>query len=366
MNIIPLKDWAPNPELPLVISGPCSAESEEQLFQTCTPLSKDPRVQVLRAGIWKPRTRPGTFEGHGEEALKWFQKVKTELKMPISCEVANASHVELALKYGVDILWIGARTTVNPFAVQEIADSLRGVDIPILVKNPINPDFALWCGAMERLNKVGVTKLGAIHRGFNTYEKTNYRNVPLWEIPIELKRKFPEIPIIADPSHIAGKREFITRISQKAFDLDFNGLMIETHINPAVALSDAEQQLTPQSLKELLDVLELRFELSLDEDFEQKLNSLRFKIDRLDTELLELLSKRIQVSADIGAEKRKQGVTALQVHRMDQMLKDRVSKAQVLGLKEKYINDLYHVIHAESVRVQAEVMRKKSDEKESL
>jgi len=356
MIFLPINKWINDFQGPLVVGGPCSAESEIQLMDTCKEIAKDKRVQILRAGIWKPRTRPGAFEGVGEEGLKWFKNVKEETGLKISCEVANAGHVELALKHGVDVLWIGARTTVNPFSVQEIADSLRGVDIPIMVKNPINPDLALWCGSIERLYNAGLNKIVAIHRGFATHEKTKYRNAPIWEIPIELKRKYPELPIISDPSHIAGNRDYLFHICQKALDLDFDGWMIESHNNPSEALSDPAQQVTPKNLRALLDNLELRSDSAADEVFDSNLEELRRKIDRIDTELIDILKARFEISKAIGNEKKLNGVTALQVGRMDAMINNRIQRGTKIGLEEEFMNEIYHVIHNESVRIQAHIM----------
>lgn len=355
-DIKPLDSWIKLDNQPLIIAGPCSAETEEQLVQTCKEIKKDSRVQMLRAGIWKPRTRPGTFEGVGEEALKWYQSVKKETGLAISCEVANTAHIEQALKYNVDVLWIGARTAVNPFAIQEIADALKGTDIPVMLKNPTHPDLELWAGGLERLYQAGLTKLAAIHRGFSIHEKVAYRNAPLWELPIELKRRIPNLPIIVDPSHICGKRDLIKHVCQKAFDLNFDGLMIETHMNPDKAWSDAAQQLTPDSLIKLLNDLELKSEASSDSDFDSKLGDLRSKIDRIDNELIEILNLRLEVSRAIGEEKKNKGVTALQVSRMDEMLQNRIASGSKLGLDSKYINDLFHVIHTESVRVQSHIV----------
>ncbi|GAB4009942.1 MAG: bifunctional 3-deoxy-7-phosphoheptulonate synthase/chorismate mutase type II [Bdellovibrio sp.] len=356
MSIVALNKWLPNLKRPLVVAGPCSAESEEQMLQTAKELVQIEDVRIFRAGIWKPRTRPGTFEGHGEKALQWLEKVKNETKLLTATEVANASHIELALKYNVDILWIGARTTVNPFSVQEIADSLRGTNIPVMIKNPINADLALWLGAIERLEAVGLKKLVVIHRGFSTFEKTKYRNEPMWKIPIELKRRLPDMPMICDPSHITGRRDMILEVAQKALDIDMDGVMIETHPAPELALSDADQQVTPSALHQIIKSLQLRTEFSSDRNFETELETLRSKIDRIDQELIDILANRMKVVQNIGELKKKNDVTAFQVHRMDQMLKAREEAAQKLGLSKKYIDELFNIIHDESVRRQTTIL----------
>lgn len=356
MEITPLNKWIPNLKRPLVIAGPCSAETEEQMLSIAKDVVQQEDVRVFRAGIWKPRTRPGTFEGVGEEGLPWLQKVKEETGLLTSCEVATAAHAELALKYNVDILWIGARTSANPFAVQEIADALKGTKIPVLVKNPINADLALWMGAIERIATAGITKLGAIHRGFSVHEQTQYRNRPLWKIPIELKRRLPGLPIICDPSHIAGRRDLIQKVSQKAMDVDFEGLMIETHCNPDEAWSDAKQQVTPNRLNEILSDISVRTEYSHDRNFEHELDELREKIDRVDSEVLEALQERMKIVDAIGKAKINANITALQVHRMDALMKKRMQIAEALGLNPEYIKEIYNVIHDHSVKVQTEMM----------
>ena len=357
MKIDKLSTWPKIDEKkPLVIAGPCSAESEEQMLAIAHQIKENDKVQVFRAGIWKPRTRPNTFEGVGLVGLPWLQKVKQETGLLVTTEVANASHVELALKHDIDILWIGARTTVSPFAVQEIADALRGVDIPVMVKNPINADLALWMGAIERFNTVGLTKLAAIHRGFSSAEKTKYRNLPIWSIPIELKRNLPDLPIICDPSHIAGTRDLIAEVCQKAMDVNMEGLMVETHINPDKALSDAKQQVTPARLIEIINNLSLREEFSLDKNFEDTLDKLRMGIDKIDREVLELLRMRMNVVNEIGQTKKDNNVTPLQIGRMDQVMKERCQLASKMDLDEKYIEDIFHVIHTESVRQQTKIM----------
>jgi chorismate mutase len=362
MSTTPINDWIKNignPKHPLIIAGPCSAESEEQMLTTAKQLQGiDKTINVFRAGIWKPRTRPGYFEGVGEIGLKWLKKVKEETNMLTTTEVANAEHVELALKHGVDILWIGARTSVNPFSVQEIADSLKGVDIPVMIKNPINADLPLWMGAIERFEKAGLDKLIAIHRGFSSYEKTKYRNTPNWKIPIELKRRCPDLPIICDPSHIAGTRSLIEEVCQKAMDVDFDGLMVETHFDPSVALSDAAQQVTPESLNQILTNIELRAKTSTNNDFEQNLDQLRAKINRIDSELIEGLAQRMRVAGEIGEAKLQCNVQPLQLDRMNELMKNRIDSGVELGLSEKFMNELYQIIHTESIKIQTDLMHK--------
>lgn len=339
---------------PVVIAGPCSAETEEQLFNTCKEiLEKNGNdVDVFRAGIWKPRTRPNTFEGVGEIGLGWFRNVRKELGVPIATEVATPQHVELALKYGVDILWIGARSTVNPFTVQDIADVLKGVDIPVIIKNPINPDLALWMGAIERINNAGITKIAAMHRGFSTFEKTKYRNSPMWQLAIELKSKMPNLPIFFDPSHVGGTRELIEPLSQKALDLNYDGLMIETHINPKDAWSDAEQQVTPSRLDEILEAIKIRTVSSDNEDFISHLDELRQKIDRIDKEIVESLASRMKLVEAIGDYKKANGVAVFQFERWIQVFQTRPEWAAKLGLDKDFIALLYKNIHDESIRLQ--------------
>jgi len=356
MKIEKLTDWINVKERPLVIAGPCSAESEEQVIAIAKQLKESGKVDAFRAGIWKPRTRPNTFEGVGLVGLPWMERVKQETGLPITTEVANASHVELALKHNVDILWIGARTTVSPFAIQEIADALRGVDIPVMVKNPINADLALWMGAIERFSNVGLTKLAAIHRGFSTAEKSKYRNKPIWSLPIELKRLLPDLPIICDPSHIAGDREFIGEVCQKAMDAGMDGLMVETHITPDKALSDAAQQVTPESLNKIIEQLSVRKLQTEDKTFEETLQKLRSQIDQVDRELLELLHMRKNIISEIGIAKKENNITPLQIGRMDSLMKDRNELGVKLGLEKRYIEELFHVIHTESVREQTKIM----------
>ncbi len=360
MNITPLHQWFPNLKKPLVIAGPCSAETEEQVLKTAQELAQIENVRIFRAGLWKPRTRPNTFEGVGKKGLAWLKKVKTTTSLLTTTEVATAYHVEEALKHDIDILWIGARTTVSPFSVQEIADALKGINIPIMVKNPLNADLALWMGALERIERAGIRKLMAIHRGFSTHEKTEYRNRPLWRIPIELRRQLPQLPILCDPSHITGRRDRIANICQKAIDIGMDGLMIETHIKPEKAWSDAAQQITPYTLRQIIDSLNCRTEYCPDRNFEAELEELRRQIDQFDQEIIEALRMRFHIVEQIGRAKKENHVTALQVHRMDQMIKNRIELAERIGLRKEFIQEVYHVIHEESVKQQTEIMRAKS------
>ncbi|RLA61735.1 MAG: 3-deoxy-7-phosphoheptulonate synthase [Epsilonproteobacteria bacterium] len=356
MEISPLKNWPFKLGRPLIISGPCSAESEVQVLETARELKGREAAHIFRAGIWKPRTRPNSFEGVGEKGLPWLLRVKKEIGLPTCTEVANASHVELALKHEVDILWIGARTTTSPFAVQELASALKGVDIPVMVKNPISVDIALWIGALERFSGAGISKLMAVHRGFSTTLDSRFRNGPNWKIPIELKLRFPELPIICDPSHIAGKRELIKEICQRAMDLDFDGLMIESHLDPKSALSDKSQQVTPENLAQILHDLSYKTEFSPDKDFGLELETLREKIDHIDYELLENLKVRMEIVKIIGESKRKMKITALQKNRIEFLLKQRMEKAGELGLSDSFIRDIFGHIHAESLKSQTEII----------
>lgn len=354
----PMTAWLPQATRPIVISGPCSAETEEQVMQTASELGASGKVDLLRAGIWKPRTRPNSFEGVGEVGLPWLKKAGKEIGVPVTTEVANAEHVEACLKHDIDVLWIGARTTVNPFSVQEIADALKGVDIPVMVKNPINPDLQLWIGAMERLNGAGITKLAAIHRGFSTEEKTPFRNTPRWGMSIELKRLYPDLPIICDPSHIAGERQLLGMVSQKAMDMDMDGLMLESHIQPDVALSDANQQVTPAALVEILDELIIRQRESKDPDFVDHLAGLRKDIDELDDEIFEKLSSRMKVAQEIGKYKMEHGVTILQVDRWDNIVRKRINSGKALGLDPEFVKNLLKLVHKESIRNQTVIMNR--------
>ncbi|HET8828179.1 MAG TPA: chorismate mutase [Pelobium sp.] len=356
LNIEPLSNWAPVTDGPLIISGPCSAETEEQLLATARLLKATGKVHVLRAGIWKPRTRPGEFEGIGAIGLEWLNKAKAETGFPIAVEVANAKHVEQALAAKVDILWIGARSTVNPFTVQEIADALKGVDIPVMVKNPINPDLSLWVGALERINGAGITKLAAIHRGFSSFEKSAFRNEPMWDLAINLKTLVPNLPILNDPSHICGSRDLIPFISQKALDLDMQGLMIEAHIDPSVAWTDAKQQVTPAALSEMIDGFILRKADSENPDFQDKLAELRQRIDSLDDQIFQKLGERMKIVEQIGEYKRDNDVTILQVSRWDEILQKRTAFGAALNLEKDFTEKVLELIHSESIRKQTAIM----------
>jgi chorismate mutase len=358
LNIENTENWLPT-KTPVVISGPCSVESEEQVLQTAQAIVKSKKVSILRGGIWKPRTRPNSFEGVGEEGLKWLKQAGEAVGLPVATEVANAEHVEACLKNGIDNLWIGARTTVNPFSVQEIADALKGVDIPVFVKNPITPDINLWVGALERINAVGINKLAAIHRGFASFDKSSYRNTPMWEIPIELKLMCPEIPMICDPSHIAGDKELLSYVAQKALDLDMEGLMIESHINPLIAKSDAKQQVTPLELDTLINNLIIREKHSESEEFINKLEQLRSVIDDLDEELINKFSSRMAIIQKIGEYKHENNVTILQLERWEQILKNRSFLADKVGLSNEFIKKMLELVHQESIRVQTQVMNRK-------
>jgi chorismate mutase len=362
LNITPIEEWFPGKGKPRLISGPCSAENEKQLLSTATELAKTGNVHLIRAGIWKPRTRPGTFEGVGEKGLKWLQKVKSQTGLPVTTEVANVKHVELCLKYGIDILWIGARTSVNPFSVQEIADALRGTDIPVMVKNPMNPDLQLWIGALERINDAGITKLCAVHRGFSTFDRSPFKNTPMWEIPIELKTMCSSLPIFCDPSHIAGNRELIPMISQKAMDLDMDGLMIECHFSPQSALSDSKQQVTPSQLTNIIDELIIRESKITNKQFENQLEQLRTTIDEIDEEIIQGISLRMNIAERIGEYKKENKVTILQINRWEDIVNKRLSEGLALGLSENFVKGFLKLVHEESIRRQAEVMNIPSEE----
>ncbi len=341
------------PKRPLVIAGPCSAETEEQVMETARQLSKI-GIKIFRAGIWKPRTKPGSFEGIGEKGLPWMQRVQKECGMLVGTEVANKSHVEAALKAGIDLLWIGARTSANPFAMQEIADALKGVDIPILVKNPVNPDLELWIGALERLNNAGIKRLGAIHRGFSTYEKRIYRNLPMWHIAIELHRRIPNLPMICDPSHIGGKRELIAPLCQQAMDLGFDGLIIESHCKPDEAWSDASQQVTPEVLDFILDRLVVRSTTQSTES----LHALRYQIDECDNNILDILAKRMRISREIAIYKREHNMTVVQPGRYNEILDKRVAQGMLCGMSADFLKTIFEAIHEESVHQQLELINR--------
>lgn len=353
-----LRTWLDDFKLthPLVIAGPCSAETEEQVLKIAHEL-KGSDVSIFRAGIWKPRTRPGGFEGVGEIGLKWLQKAKAETGLLMAVEVANATHVKLALEHDIDVLWIGARTTVNPFAVQEIADALRNTDKIVLLKNPVNPDLSLWLGGLERLYNAGIKKLGVIHRGFSTYEKSKYRNNPEWQIAIDLQNRFPDLPLICDPSHITGKRDMILEVSQQALDLNYDGLIIETHIDPDNAWSDAAQQVTPDALKRIFVDLRVRKATDEADDFNIRMTKLRTQIDDIDVKLLEILGKRMKIAEKIGALKKEKNVSILQSSRWHEILGKMVLEGEEKGLSEEFILKLFKAIHQESISHQEKVMR---------
>ncbi|MDT8415687.1 MAG: bifunctional 3-deoxy-7-phosphoheptulonate synthase/chorismate mutase type II [Flavobacteriaceae bacterium] len=352
-----LRNWLDKMNLthPLLIAGPCSAETEEQVLKTAHQL-KNTDTNVFRAGIWKPRTRPGMFEGVGAIGLKWMQRAKEETGLLLTTEVANAAHVELALEHDIDIFWIGARTTVSPFNIQEIADALRGTDKIVLIKNPVNPDLALWLGAVERIYKADIKNIGVIHRGFSTYQKSKYRNNPEWQLAIELQNKFPDLPMICDPSHIAGKRDMIFDVSQIALDLNFDGLMIETHPDPDNAWSDAAQQVTPNMLEKITQELKVRKQAGEGDEFKSSLQKLRTKIDEIDDRLLHLLSDRMHISEDIGRVKKSQNVAVLQTTRWNEILGKMILDGEKLGLSEEFVLRMFKAIHQESINKQAKIL----------
>jgi chorismate mutase len=347
---------------PYIISGPCSAETEEQLLNTAKQLVKYSSIDCLRAGIWKPRTRPNSFEGVGETGLQWLKEAGNAVNLPVTTEVANTKHVELALKNNIDILWIGARTVANPFSVQEIANALKGVDIPVMVKNPVNPDLQLWIGAIERILQAGIDNIKAIHRGFSSFEKSAYRNTPKWEIPIELMRVFPEIPIICDPSHIGGNRKMIKTIAQKALDLEMDGLMIESHVNPDEAWSDSKQQITPKNLQQILSKLVVREPKVNNTTLKNKLTILRKKIDGLDEEIINLLSTRMNTVEEIGNHKKNNDITILQADRWKKIINDRKKIAREAGVSEEFIQRILNIIHEESINIQTNILNSEKNE----
>ena len=352
LDLEPLK-LPSDTDRPFVIAGPCSAETEEQVMTTARQLAMK-GCHNFRAGVWKPRTKPGGFEGNGEKALPWMKQVKDETHMLISTEVATPEHVELALKYGIDIMWIGARTTANPFAMQALADALKGVDVPVFVKNPVNPDLELWIGAMERLNQAGIKRLGAIHRGFSSFDNKIYRNAPMWQIPIELHRRIPELPIICDPSHIGGRRELIAPLCQQAMDLGFDGLIVESHCDPDKAWSDARQQVTPEVLDYILSLLIVRDEHATTEG----INQMRKQIDQLDNQLMEILTKRMEVCREIGRYKKEHNMTVLQAGRYNEILEKRGVQGALSGMSPEFVAKVFESIHEESVRQQIEIVNK--------
>jgi len=356
-NTKELKTWLDDLGLdhPLVVAGPCSAETEDQVLKIAHEL-KDSDVSYFRAGIWKPRTRPGNFEGVGALGLKWLQKVKAETGMKTATEVANAAHVKLALEHDIDLLWIGARSTVSPFIVQEIADALEGTDKIVLVKNPVNPDLALWLGGIERLYSANIKNLGVIHRGFSTYEKTRYRNNPEWQIAIELQNRFPDLPLICDPSHITGKRDMIFEVSQTALDLNFNGLMIESHVDPDNAWSDAAQQVTPNTLIQMMEDLKIRKETDTEAEYRNALNTLRTQIDVIDHQLIDILGKRMKIADAIGELKKDKNVAVLQSKRWNEILGKMILEGEQNKLSEEFILRVFKAIHQESINHQEKIM----------
>lgn len=349
--------WKSRNARPLVIAGPCSAETESQVIESARELAKLPEVCLFRAGIWKPRTHPNTFEGVGKRGLKWLSRVKEETGLPVATEVANEKHVYEVLKHNIDVVWIGARTTVNTFAVQEIVDSLKGTDIKVFVKNPVNPDVDLWSGAIERFFEAGIEDVGAIHRGFSHYGSSIYRNNPNWQIPIELHRRFPNIPLLCDPSHISGKSDFLFEISQKAMDLDFDGLMIESHISPENALSDASQQITPLDLQTLLKRLVIRDSIPADPKVLDILNDLRKEIDNCDDAIIELLSERMKIIEQIGYYKKANKISILQRPRWEEIIKKSILKGEEKGLSQELIDTIFKALHQEAINLQEEIMK---------
>ncbi len=351
LNLQPLQLTGVEDKRPLVIAGPCSAETEEQVITTATQLANN-GVKIFRAGVWKPRTKPGGFEGKGVDALPWMKRVKAETGMLTATEVATPKHVESALEAGIDILWVGARTSANPFAVQELADSLKGVDVPVLVKNPVNPDLELWIGALERINGAGIKRLGAIHRGFSSYDKKIYRNLPMWQIPIELHRRIPALPIICDPSHIGGSRDLVAPLCQQAMDLGMDGLIIESHCNPDCAWSDAKQQVTPDILEYILNLLVIRDKIQTTEN----ITALRKQIDEIDNGLIDLLAKRMRISREIGQYKKEHGMTIVQTSRYSEILDKRSAQGSLLGIAPECVRSIFEAIHEESVNQQVKII----------
>ena len=359
LDTVPVSEWGFFDESipPIVIAGPCSAESELQMMMTAKGLH-DFGIHVFRAGIWKPRTHPGSFEGSGVQGLKWLQKVKGEYGMKVCTEVASQKHVYECMKYGVDMVWIGARTTANPFLVQEIAEALQDTDIPVLVKNPVNPDLDLWIGALERLNGCGIKKLGVIHRGFSTTQKIPYRNLPGWQIAVELRTRYPEIPFFADPSHMGGSRQYLKELSQRAMDLGLDGLMVESHCDPSCALSDAAQQLVPADLKTLLESLTVRQKQTNDKEYNENIEQLRARIDVIDENLLMSLASRMEVSRKIGEFKKAHNIAIVQASRWEDILSDMIAKGRVYGLPEGFVTAVFNAIHDASVAEQNQILER--------
>ncbi len=353
-QIAPLNSWLPSSSKPILISGPCSAESREQVLATADLLHKTGKIAAFRAGIWKPRTRPGGFEGHGKKALSWLKEVKETYGFPIAVEVATPKHLEECLEAGVDIFWIGARTGVNPFSMKELAETMKGNDIPVMIKNPLSPDLALWVGNIERFMMNGISKIAAIHRGFNTHEKTKYRNFPIWNLAVELKTILPGLPVICDPSHIAGKRELLHQISQHALYLDMDGLMIESHCNPDKALTDAAQQITPQKLSEMVDQLKV---LTPEENNPSlELEMLRRQIDELDSQLFRTIASRLEIVKEVAHVKKHHKMTIVQLTRWNQILQNRINEGMEMGLNENFVRDFLALIHKESIELQSKLM----------
>lgn len=340
-------------ERPIVIAGPCSAETEEQVMTTARQLAEK-GCHMFRAGVWKPRTKPGGFEGNGEIALPWMKQVKDETGMLTATEVATPEHVELALKYDIDILWIGARTTANPFAVQALADAMKGIDNPVFVKNPVNPDLELWIGGLERINGAGIKRLAAIHRGFSSYDKKIYRNLPMWQIPIELHRRIPNLPIVCDPSHMGGRRDLVAPLCQQAMDMGMDGLMVESHYNPDKAWSDANQQVTPDILDYILSILVIRDKVQTTEN----IRALRKQIDEIDNQLIDTLAKRMRISREIGQYKKEHGMTVVQTSRYNEIMEKRGAQGALLGIGQDCVRSIFELIHEESVKQQIEVINK--------
>lgn len=357
MDITPLHTWFKGFDIyPLVIAGPCSAESEEQVLSTARFLKETKKVSLFRAGIWKPRTRPGSFSGAGTKALKWVERVKKEQDLRVAVEVASPKHIEACLKYGIDVLWIGARTVSNPFSVDELSRALKGVDIPVLIKNPLSPDIDLWAGAIERIYSSGIKRIAAVHRGFSPFERTLYRNMPKWEIPIELRQRITNIPLLCDPSHIAGRAGLVAEIAQKAMDLNMNGLMIEVHPNPHEALSDSAQQLNFEAFTRLLNSLVIRKPTTDDKIFWNQLEELRHQIDSIDHQLVELIASRMRISEKMGVYKCKNNVTILQMERWLEILLTRTEQGTILGLERSFMEEMMKLLHQESIRIQTDVM----------